>query len=222
MDILQRFHDELHLWTNCCRIGRDGWRSANCSAMHESPLTAPTPLVLSFYLSVFLSVFLSVLLSFSLFLVAAEPNEIITWHNFYHQLAHFQHGWVKWKKKKILPTLASEPHSAHWTGSQPRKGRSRKEVAFECKRHISECCMIRNELRLCCEISGFLASEPCLWLCRDESRGRSQQCESLFRQSSDVCVLRNYLMRSLMPFVWVTQSQREKREKGGSVRVPTR
>lgn len=59
MDILQRFHDELHLWTNCCRIGRDGWRSANCSAMHESPLTAPTPLVLSFYLSVFLSVFLS-------------------------------------------------------------------------------------------------------------------------------------------------------------------
>lgn len=113
MDILQRFHDELHLWTNCCRIGRDGWRSANCSAMHESPLTAPTPLVLSFYLSVFLSVFLSVLLSFSLFLVAAEPNEIITWHNFYHQLAHFQHGWVKWKKKKyfrhwhqsrILPT----------------------------------------------------------------------------------------------------------------------
>ena len=47
-----------------------------------------------------LSFFLSFFLSFSLFLVAAEPNEIITWHNFYHQLAHFQHGWVKWKKKK--------------------------------------------------------------------------------------------------------------------------
>lgn len=99
-------HYKVHIRTNCCLTGRDGWRLAHCSAMHESPLTTPTPLVLSFFLPVFL--------------VAVEPNEIITWHNFYQQLAHFQHGWVKWK-----------PNFQHWHQSRtlpteliPHKGRS--------------------------------------------------------------------------------------------------
>lgn len=126
-----------------------------------SPHSPPPPLL--FFLSIFLSFFRSFFLSF--FLSPSfwwRPSLMKSLHGIISttSLHIFSMGGSSGKKKNTSDTgIRAAFCPLNWF---PTEERSQQEVAFECKRHISECCMIRNELRLCCEISGFLASEPCL------------------------------------------------------------
>lgn len=111
-----------------------------------------------------------------------------------------------WLGPTELPTLASDPHCAHWTNSS-------EETATVTVRSLvnvnvtknNRRCMMWKEGRFCCEMSSSLPSWA-LFVNNAKSHECAQICESSAKfclgwTPIEPCVLRNYLMSRLMAFV---------------------